>query len=608
MICKGKLVSIVRFMKKLINLAFTVGCLWPFNSPAADLKSSKFTQVVNNVQVISAADKSLRAATVNDVFRMPDVLRTGPDSRAELVAADDTITRVGANTIFSFDPERRTIDLHQGSLLFHSPHGKGGGTIRTATATAAVVGTTIIVTCTADGGFKLLDLEGRTEIRFLNGLRQYLEPGQMTFILPGGKQPSPIIIFRLDTQSKGSLLVSGFDHPLPSMPLINAEIVKQLQLIENGQAVDTGLVAGNSATRDSVQVFQEDSGTLQTVLDIVNNNKNAGSSSGNSTPPPNAVVINAPALDTSYISFLTHTQTDDEMSFAAPAADPNIVINTPTIDLSPFTSQAYFYFVAPGTMTVNGSVTFTGFAQPLLSTLLLEAGALSIVSGATLEAEVEDFILLSGGDMSLNQVNLANTAGNINVTATGALDVQNGSFNAANTGGGSVNLTGPSGITVNGANITTDPVNGSVYLDSTSGSVSVSGTSIQAGSLTLYSGDGILLDGTGATFTGSGPYSSVNLTATTFISVNNADFTSYSTVNMASHTINLQNVAFNGTGAVNLASYLGVANFGSSVVGDVNFIGGVTYGGKSVISDLVNPILGQVNLASTAIRITTSGF
>jgi phage/plasmid-associated DNA primase len=44
------------------------------------------------------------------------------------------------------------------------------------------------------------------------------------------------------------------------------------------------------------------------------------------------------------------------------------------------------------------------------------------------------------------------------------------------------------------------------------------------------------------------------------------------------------------------------------VVGDVNFIGGVTYGGKSVISDLVNPILGQVNLASTAIRITTSGF
>ena len=112
-----------------------------------------------------------------------------------------------------------------------------------------------------------------------------------------------------------------------------------------------------------------------------------------------------------------------------------------------------------------------------------------------------------------------------------------------------MNLTGPSGITVNGANITTDPVNGSVYLDSTSGSVSVSGTSIQAGFLTLYSGDGILLDGTGATFTGSGPYSSVNLTATTFISVNNADFTSYSTVNMASHTINLQNVAFNGTGA-----------------------------------------------------------
>ena len=651
-------------MKKLIILAFTGGCLWPWSSPGIDLKESKFTQVVNSVQVISAADKSRRVAAVNDFLKMPDVLRTGPDSRAELVAADKTITRVGANTIFSFDVENRTIDLQQGSLLFHSPHGMGGGTIRTATATAAVVGTTIIVTCTPDGGFKLLDLEGQTEIRFLNGLKQYLEPGQMTFILPGGKQPSPIIIFRLDTQSKGSLLVNGFDNPLPSLPLINDEIVKQLQLIENGRAVDTGLIAGDSATRNSVQVFQADPGTLQTVLDIINNN-NAGNSPGNSTPPPNAVVINAPTLDTSYITFLTHTQTDDEMSFAAPASDPNIIINTPTIDLSPFTTQTYFDFVAPGTMTVNGSVTFTGFAQPLLSTLLLEAGALSIASGSTLEADVQDFILMSSGGLALNQNSLANTAGNIDVASLGTLNVQNsslhaagsvsitggssvavtalpapggnvtvnnssitadsgsasivstggalsvtgGSLNAANSAGASTTLSGQTGATVAGTAITTDPVNGSVNISSAAGSITVNnGTSIQAGYLTLNSGDGILLDGTGATFTGSGPASSVNMTATTAISVNNADFSSFATVNMASHTINLQNVAFNGTGAVNLASFLGAANFGSSVAGDVNFIGGVTYGGNTVIGNLVNPVAGQVNLSSTGIRITTSGF
>jgi hypothetical protein len=222
-----------------------------------DLKQAKFTQVVNNVEVVSAADKSSRNASVNDTFKMPDLLRTGPSSRAELTATDGTITRVGANTVFSYDEENRTIDLQQGSLLFHSPHGEGGGTIRTGAATASVLGTTIIVTCTPDGGFKLLDLEGETEVRFLNGLKQHLEPGQMTFILPGGTQPSPIIIFRLDTQSKGSLLLNGFDNPLPSISRIDAEVTRQLLEILNNHVGDTGLLVGNNATANSVQVFQD---------------------------------------------------------------------------------------------------------------------------------------------------------------------------------------------------------------------------------------------------------------------------------------------------------------------------------------------------------------
>src|SRR5271168_2657090 len=111
---------------------------------AIDLKESKITQVVNDVEIISAANQTEKHANVNDAFDMPDVLRTGPSSRAELIAADETVTRVGANTIFSFDPANRTIDLKQGSLLFHSPHGKGGGTIHTGAATASVLGTTLI--------------------------------------------------------------------------------------------------------------------------------------------------------------------------------------------------------------------------------------------------------------------------------------------------------------------------------------------------------------------------------------------------------------------------------------------------------------------------------
>jgi ferric-dicitrate binding protein FerR (iron transport regulator) len=184
-------------MKKLLIFVLLGGFVLPSASLAIDLKQAKFTQVVNSVDVITPSDQARHAAEVNDIFKMPDVLRTGPASRAELVATDNTITRVGANTVFSFDPTSRTIDLQQGSLLFHSPHGKGGGTIHTGSATASVLGTTIIVTTTPNGGFKVLVLEGEAEIRFLNGLHLKLTPGQMTFVLPGGGT-SPIVVFRLD--------------------------------------------------------------------------------------------------------------------------------------------------------------------------------------------------------------------------------------------------------------------------------------------------------------------------------------------------------------------------------------------------------------------------
>ena len=204
-------------MKRFAVFLLLAGWILPLaSSRAIDLKQSKLTQVVNDVQIISAADKSTKAATVDAVFKVPDILRTGPNSRAELVAEDQTITRVGANTVFAFDPANRTIDLQKGSLLFHSPKGKGGGTIQTGSATASVLGTTIVVTTTPDGGFKLLVLEGEAEIKFLNGLLQRLKAGQMTFILPGGGM-SPIIMFRLDNNTKGSKLVNGFRNSLPSL-------------------------------------------------------------------------------------------------------------------------------------------------------------------------------------------------------------------------------------------------------------------------------------------------------------------------------------------------------------------------------------------------------
>ena len=116
---------------------------------AADsLQKARFTEVIRDVRVTKANTTDMREAKVNDTFEVPEVIRTGMDSRAELEAPDKTIARIGANTIFSFEAAKRTMNLQSGSVLFHSPKGMGGGTIKTAAATAAVTGTRISLSMT----------------------------------------------------------------------------------------------------------------------------------------------------------------------------------------------------------------------------------------------------------------------------------------------------------------------------------------------------------------------------------------------------------------------------------------------------------------------------
>src|ERR1700683_5257979 len=71
---------------------------------AEPLTQGSFTELVRNVNVLVQPAKPAEPAKLNEIFRSPNLVRTGPNSRAELTAPDDTITRVGANTIFSFAP------------------------------------------------------------------------------------------------------------------------------------------------------------------------------------------------------------------------------------------------------------------------------------------------------------------------------------------------------------------------------------------------------------------------------------------------------------------------------------------------------------------------
>ena len=223
---------------KLLFAGILCACLPAF---AAQLTESTFTEVVKDVNVVAANTKVAQAATVNELVKAPDLVRTGPQSRAELTAADQTITRIGANTVFSFEPTGRDMNLEKGNVLFHSPAGKGGGTIRSGGAAAAVLGTTLTVSSTGTGGFKVILLEGKGTVTLPNGRSKTLTAGQLVFVLPGQTDFGPVLTINLGKLVEGSQLVNGFSSPLSSLPLIQKAIDAQNQLIEKKRLQDTGL-------------------------------------------------------------------------------------------------------------------------------------------------------------------------------------------------------------------------------------------------------------------------------------------------------------------------------------------------------------------------------
>jgi hypothetical protein len=211
----------------------------------ASIDHAKITEVVNDVTVLDRQSKIATPARKDELFRAPEIMKTGSESRSEMVSEDQTITRVGADTLFSFEPIERTINLREGSILFQSPTGRGGGTINTASATASVLGTTIIVVATRDGGFKLLVLEGTGQVRMPNGRRLVLHGGQMSVVPPGARMPGPVLNFLLRDQVKTSLLVQGFKRPLPSWDKIRKQILEQDEEIAAGGFQQPVLIVGN---------------------------------------------------------------------------------------------------------------------------------------------------------------------------------------------------------------------------------------------------------------------------------------------------------------------------------------------------------------------------
>jgi cell division septation protein DedD len=175
---------------------------------------------VRDVQLLPQ-QAAARPATLNDMISEGSALRTGDDSRSELTFTDLTITRLGANTIFSFNQAGRSVRLDSGAILLYARKNSGPATITTKAVSVGITGTTVIVESKPLGYDRLLVLEGKARFSLNDypGQTTEVRRGQLLNVNAGAKKlPKP---GRVDLKRivKTDPLIKDFP-PLPSLDLI----------------------------------------------------------------------------------------------------------------------------------------------------------------------------------------------------------------------------------------------------------------------------------------------------------------------------------------------------------------------------------------------------
>ncbi|HEV2806021.1 MAG TPA: FecR domain-containing protein [Chthoniobacterales bacterium] len=189
---------------------------------AASSKEARVTQIIREVKLVPS-DAAAREAALNDKVSEATGVRTGGESRSELTFPDLTITRLGANTSFSFNKSGRTANVETGSILLRVPKDSGGGTIRSSAVTVAVTGTTVIFEGSRGGRNKLYTLEGSARVALKSKPADWrkVAAGQLLDVPPGATTLPMPVNFDVNQLMQTHPLITDF-KPLPSAPLIMA--------------------------------------------------------------------------------------------------------------------------------------------------------------------------------------------------------------------------------------------------------------------------------------------------------------------------------------------------------------------------------------------------
>jgi hypothetical protein len=555
----------------------------PAAQSADTLDRLRISEVVKTVRVSQPDSKSATKPKVNDTFGAPEIMDTGDDSRAEMVAPDGTVTRVGSNSVFYFSPNKRELNLRRGTVLFHSPTGKGGGVIRSTGAMAGVVGTSIIVSATKNGGFKLLVLEGKAKATLTNGTSINVGAGQMTFVMPGSRQFGPLVSFRLKDQIQGSNLVKGFKAPLSSLSKINEAVATQERKIASGRIESTDFLVDDT---NLVQVVAASALGRARLTDAENiSGGSLAKASGidaalgrdleirdGKVDPSHRFIYRNADIPPALMKLLGNEFQNSSVRYSPDYVHAYIAGNNVNLlgahndELFPDVPSSVEGFVvaAQKNLTFNEGLAVglnAGLSNPISlmdahpSTDIATDKSLWAVAGSSIS--ISDSLLAGSSNWAVFG-NYYEAYPNIDVSVTNSAILNYYTFGGVNLGGNTVKVTNSNIVSRGSVTIYA----GAIEIDS------ATGRSIVAG-----------YRSPGETSSGSGFHSdNLLMKADRDLKIKNSTLSSNS-VALDAATLVLENVSFKAGSVVSLVSGNGSPNFGAVVKPFyVNFVGGVTHG------------------------------
>jgi hypothetical protein len=224
-------------LRAILLIAVVLG--WPATGDAAKFTRAEVTKIVNEVQLLTGT-KTSRPASIGATISGSTAVRTGQKSRSELQFPDESVVRLGSNSVFTFLQGKREVDLKQGTLLMQVPKSLGRTRVKTAAISAAITGTTILIEYVPPvydnngvmikaGRIKIIVIEGSFEFALDISPRKTLKlvSGEMVAFSTDAKQLPQKFQIDLERLIKTSLLMDGGMGALPNLLLMDREVVAQ---------------------------------------------------------------------------------------------------------------------------------------------------------------------------------------------------------------------------------------------------------------------------------------------------------------------------------------------------------------------------------------------